>query len=190
PGSSTRGEGVRVAHTRPVLYGRYSAAITAPKSALGGVVTTFITMSDVKDEIDWEIVGQSATTAQSNIFYRGIEEVGIHGGTHALGGATSATHVYTIDWKPDVLTWSVDGKVVRTERRSESQRDSELTRAKFPDGPVQWYPNTPSIIQFSVWDGGDQPSAGTATWAGGPVNFGIGAIKAKYDYLEVQCYDD
>ena len=38
----------------------------------GGVVTAFITMSDVKDEIDWEFPGANTTAGQSNFFYQGI----------------------------------------------------------------------------------------------------------------------
>lgn len=46
---------------RPVKTGRW-----------GGVVTAFITMSDVKDEIDWEFPGANTTAGQSNFFYQGI----------------------------------------------------------------------------------------------------------------------
>ncbi|RKP02922.1 hypothetical protein CXG81DRAFT_7035, partial [Caulochytrium protostelioides] len=189
PGDTTRGEGVRIAHTRPVLYGRYSAAITAPKAALGGVVTTFITMSEEKDEIDWEIVGASGTTAQSNVFFRGVPETGVWGGTHDVGGQTDETHVYTIDWKPDVVVWSIDGKEVRRHTKAGSEFESDLTRAAGYSGKVQWFPTTPSMIQFSVWDGGNAPDPGTARWAGGPIDFS-NDIRAKYEYLDVQCYDD
>lgn len=38
----------------------------------GGVVTAFITMSDVKDEIDWEFPGAQTTEGQSNFFWQGV----------------------------------------------------------------------------------------------------------------------
>ena len=38
----------------------------------GGVITAFITMSDIKDEIDWEFPGAKTTEAQSNYFWQGI----------------------------------------------------------------------------------------------------------------------
>jgi hypothetical protein len=38
----------------------------------GGVVIAFITMSDIKDEIDWEFPGANITSAQSNYFWQGI----------------------------------------------------------------------------------------------------------------------
>jgi hypothetical protein len=38
----------------------------------GGVVTAFITMSDIKDEIDWEFPGATTTQGQSNFFWQGV----------------------------------------------------------------------------------------------------------------------
>ena len=38
----------------------------------GGVVTAFITMSDIKDEIDWEFPGNATTEGQTNWFWQGI----------------------------------------------------------------------------------------------------------------------
>ena len=37
-----------------------------------GVVTAFILLSDVKDEIDYEFVGTELTTAQNNYYFQGI----------------------------------------------------------------------------------------------------------------------
>lgn len=37
-----------------------------------GVVTAFITMSDIKDEIDWEFPGNRPTEGQSNFFWQGV----------------------------------------------------------------------------------------------------------------------
>jgi beta-glucanase (GH16 family) len=66
--NSKFGDGARISTTRYILYGRLTARIKT--STVPGLVTTFITMSDRKDEIDWEIVGGDSTTAQSNIFYK------------------------------------------------------------------------------------------------------------------------
>lgn len=38
----------------------------------GGVVTAFITMSDIKDEIDWEFPGAQTSEGQTNYFWQGI----------------------------------------------------------------------------------------------------------------------
>lgn len=37
-----------------------------------GVVSAFILLSDVKDEIDFEFVGTDLETAQSNFYFQGI----------------------------------------------------------------------------------------------------------------------
>jgi hypothetical protein len=37
-----------------------------------GVVTAFITMSDIKDEIDWEFPGNATTEGQTNFFWQGF----------------------------------------------------------------------------------------------------------------------
>lgn len=37
-----------------------------------GVVTAFITMSNIKDEIDWEFPGAKTTQGQTNFFWEGI----------------------------------------------------------------------------------------------------------------------
>ena len=38
----------------------------------GGVVTAFITMSDIRDEIDWEFPGNKTTEGQTNYFWQGV----------------------------------------------------------------------------------------------------------------------
>jgi beta-glucanase (GH16 family) len=48
---STAAQGVRMSTTRYIHYGRFSVEMAA--IPVGGVVTTFITMSPVQDEIDW-----------------------------------------------------------------------------------------------------------------------------------------
>lgn len=47
--------------------------------------------------------------------------------------------VSQIDWQPKTLTFSIDGKVVRTIKQSDAMDPSGISR----------YPNTPSRIQLS-----------------------------------------
>ena len=62
--------GTLLASTTYMWYGKVSATL---KSSRGpGVVTAFILLSDVKDEIDYELVGTDLTTAQSNFYYQGV----------------------------------------------------------------------------------------------------------------------
>jgi beta-glucanase (GH16 family) len=61
--------GTRISSTKYVHYGTITA--TAKASKWSGVVTAFITMSNVKDEIDWEWPGTKTTEVQSNFFFQG-----------------------------------------------------------------------------------------------------------------------
>jgi beta-glucanase (GH16 family) len=53
---ATQGQavGVRLSTLRYMLYGRITARMRA--IPLPGAVTTFITMSERQDEIDWEVI--------------------------------------------------------------------------------------------------------------------------------------
>lgn len=64
--------GTLLGSTSYVWYGKVTAQM---KSSRGrGVVTAFILMSDVKDEIDFEFVGTDLKTAQSNFYFQGIPD--------------------------------------------------------------------------------------------------------------------
>jgi len=154
--------GTRLSSTRYVHYGTISATLKTGR--WGGVVTAFITMSDIKDEIDWEFPGSTTTQAQSNFFWQGIIPTDkTDGATHSgLSDTYSNFHDYTIDWQPDTLTFSIDGKAVRTVKKSDTV-DSK---------GVAHYPTTPSRVQLSIWPAGITGTpAGTVTWAGGMINW-------------------
>lgn len=55
--------GTKISSTRAVLYGNIVAKIRSGKWA--GVVTAFITMSGVADEIDWEFPGNRTNVGQT-----------------------------------------------------------------------------------------------------------------------------
>jgi beta-glucanase (GH16 family) len=62
--------GTLLSSTHYVWYGKISVTMTSSQGP--GVVTAFILMSDVKDEIDFEFVGDDVSKAQSNYYYQGI----------------------------------------------------------------------------------------------------------------------
>lgn len=64
--------GTLLTSTQYVWYGKVTATMTTSQGA--GVVTAFILMSDVKDEIDFEFVGTDVQTAQSNYYFQGIPD--------------------------------------------------------------------------------------------------------------------
>jgi hypothetical protein len=62
--------GTLLASTFYVWYGKICATMSTSQGQ--GVVTAFIMMSDVKDEIDFEFIGNDAENAQSNWYSQGV----------------------------------------------------------------------------------------------------------------------
>ena len=62
--------GTLLASTHYVWYGKICAKMTTSQGK--GVVTAFIMMSDVKDEIDFEFIGVDIENAQSNYYSQGV----------------------------------------------------------------------------------------------------------------------
>ncbi|KAI9633273.1 concanavalin A-like lectin/glucanase domain-containing protein, partial [Dioszegia hungarica] len=154
--------GSKISSTKYIMYGQIDFTMQTSKWA--GVVSAAITMSDVKDEIDWEWPGTATSEAQTNIWFLGIANY-----TNTLGqkvemGTNTAEgfHTYTLNWQPDYLQWLIDGRVVRTINRADTLSSS---------GRYE-YPSTPSRIQLSIWPGGIPASAqGTIDWAGGLIQW-------------------
>jgi hypothetical protein len=83
-----RSVGTVLASTVYMWYGTVKARL---KTARGrGVVTAFILLSDVKDEIDYEFVGVDLQTAQNNYYFQGIPKCKWSAGA---GPGSSARHV-------------------------------------------------------------------------------------------------
>ncbi len=49
-----------------------SISIIVKAGRWSGVVAAFITMSDIKDEIDWEFPGNATNQGQTNFFWQGV----------------------------------------------------------------------------------------------------------------------
>jgi len=64
--------GTVLASTVYMWYGTVKARIKTSKDA--GVITAFILLSDVKDEIDYEWVGNELSVAQTNFYFQGIPD--------------------------------------------------------------------------------------------------------------------
>jgi beta-glucanase (GH16 family) len=62
--------GTLLASTSYMWYGNVQAKFKTSRGQ--GVVTAFILLSDVKDEIDYEFVGADLEVAQSNYYFQGI----------------------------------------------------------------------------------------------------------------------
>jgi len=175
--------GTRLSSTRYVYYGTITARLKTGR--WDGVVTAFITMSDIRDEIDWEWPGSNTTTAQSNFFWQGVIPNKTQGETHAgLSDTFSNYHDYTIDWQPDQLTWLIDGNSVRILKKSDTVDSNGMPH----------YPSTPSRIQLSLWPAGIAGiPQGTVTWSGGMINWNdpdykaAGHFYASVNQVTVNC---
>ncbi|KIX04468.1 uncharacterized protein Z518_05336 [Rhinocladiella mackenziei CBS 650.93] len=176
--------GTLLASTHYVWYGKTSAKFSTAAGA--GVVTAFILLGDSKDEIDFEFVGVELESAQTNFYSQGVTNYDNGGNTTGLSDVHENMHEYEIDWTPDTITWSIDGKQVRTLDR-ESTWNATANRYS--------YPQTPSRVQLSLWPGGlPSNGEGTIEWAGGLVQWDSpymtnGYYYAAFDEVSIECYD-
>jgi len=107
--------GTLLASSTYMWYGNVKAKFKTSRGK--GVVTAFILLSDVKDEIDYEFVGSGLGDAQTNYYFQGITNYN-NGGNISLSDTFNNYHTYEIDWTPDEITWKIDGQVGRSKKRS------------------------------------------------------------------------
>lgn len=168
-----------------IFYGKISVKMKTSHRA--GVVSDFILMSNVKDEIDYEFVGTQLETAQTNYYYEGI----LDWHNEKNGAVDSSTydnfHTYTVDWTPESVSWIIDGTTVRTLNKA----DTLNTTTNF-----YHYPQTPARVQLAIWPGGaSNQGEGTIEWAGGPIDWNApdltdpGYYYVEVESVEVECYD-
>ncbi|KAL2017265.1 hypothetical protein VTK56DRAFT_2377 [Thermocarpiscus australiensis] len=176
--------GTVLATTRYMWYGNVKAKLKTSRGA--GVVTAFILLSDVKDEIDYEFVGVDLNTAQTNYYFQGIPNYDNSANISVSSDTYDNFHEYEIQWTPDEIRWLVDGKLGRTKKRSETWNATSN----------QWaFPQTPARVQISIWPGGLESNAqGTIDWAGGLIDWNSEEIKnygyyfATFAEVSVECY--
>lgn len=175
--------GTLIASVPYTWYGKMSAKMTTSQGK--GVVTAFIMMSDVKDEIDFEWIGVDLENAQSNYYSQGVTVY-----TNSKNLSTSNTamneHEYTIDWSPEQISWAIDGQEMRVVKKSDTWN---ATSNRFD------YPQTPSRVMFSLWPAGLPSNAeGTINWAGGVIDWNSPYMQNGYYYarvseVNIECYD-
>ncbi|CAO1623890.1 unnamed protein product [Parajaminaea phylloscopi] len=154
---------VKLSTTRHMLYG--DVEVKLRHNATVGVVMAFITMSSIKDEIDWEFTTADPKNAQTNYFSLGIPKLGNGEDVGPQGLDVSQWNTYGLNWQADRLQWRINGQVVRTLKQSDAG-DS--------------YPRSPSRIQLSVWAGGNATlPEGTRQWAGGDISYDTPEYKAN-----------
>lgn len=176
--------GTLMSYNHYVWYGKTTARMKTSRGK--GVVTAFIFMSDVKDEIDFEFIGAELGTAETNYYFQGITDY-TNGDAHEISDTFAEYHTYEIDWKPESITWSIDGKPIRT-----LERDSTFNET----ANRYEYPQTPARMQMSLWPAGLPTNGeGTIEWAGGLIDWKHpdvqkhGYYYAMVDEVTVECYE-
>ncbi|CCH42309.1 putative glycosidase crf2 [Wickerhamomyces ciferrii] len=176
--------GTVLSSTRFVWYGNIKARLKTSRDR--GVVSAFITFSNIQDEIDFEFVGYELEEAETNYYYQAILNYK-NGENSTLSNTFENYHDYEIDWTPEQITWSIDGKEVRTLKKEDTYNETSKT---------YYYPQTPSRVQVSLWPAGQNTNGvGTIEWAGGLVNWDSEDVKEHGYYymvlqsMEITCYD-
>jgi beta-glucanase (GH16 family) len=107
------------ASARTFGHGRFEAEIRAARGS--GIVTGFfLHRASPRQEIDIELTGDDPHRMLVNVYFNpgddgAAMEFGYRGSPCRIDLGFDATldfHLYTIDWRPGCITWSVDGRPV------------------------------------------------------------------------------
>ncbi|KAJ1966362.1 putative glycosidase CRH2 [Dipsacomyces acuminosporus] len=176
--SDGKGFGATVINTRAIQYGTVSTVMRSG-SVSGGVVSSFIIRNDaIGDEIDFEFVGADKSTVQSNYYWHNQLDYTKMVKSPVLPDTTKEFHTYQIQWTPEQIEWSVNGKPFRTVKRSETWDPASKTFK---------YPDSEAYVSYSIWDGGSQ-AKGTSDWAGGLVQWNQSPFVMAIKSIEVSCF--
>lgn len=135
-----------------MLYGKYVMRMRVAKG--GGIISAFFLWKNNSElpevfweEVDIEAFGKNnAESWQSNII-TGLNPRVTSEQTHTAGFSLGEDyHVFTLEWAPGSVTWSVDGNVVRTANAANSDQADDLVN--------------PSQMRFNFW------ASESVEWAG------------------------
>jgi GR25 family glycosyltransferase involved in LPS biosynthesis len=127
---------------QPFGHGRFEAEIKAARGS--GLITGFFLYRDSpRQEIDVELLGNDPSRMLVNVYFNpGDDGVTLNFGYRGspcwieLGfDSTQNFHHYAIDWRPERITWSVDGRVVHQ-------------RAGWDPTPI---PHLPMRLHANLW---------------------------------------
>lgn len=130
-------------------YGYYAVCMKPARGS--GLVSSFFTYTNDPrwDEIDIEFLGKDTTKVQFNYYTDGV---GNHEKLYDLGfDAAEDFHVYAFEWKPDSITWYVDGVAVYSVNQD------------IPEYPQQIMINIWNCIGHDDWTGALDDGALPAT---------------------------
>ncbi|KAK4049707.1 putative glycosidase CRH2 [Microbotryomycetes sp. JL201] len=180
--------GTSLYSTRSVWYGNVTSRIRS--SGERGVVTSLSLISGTRDEIVWEFTG-AVDSASTNYFWRGqpvqtasgpqLQDVDV-----SMPDRSAEYHNFGISWTPETITWSIDGKNVRTVSKKDTFQ---------PDLGLYSYPSTPSRIQLKIFAVDVDAPLALQEWAGGGVDYrshtylADGYFASRVKWVNVECFD-
>lgn len=141
-----------------------------------GIISSIVLQSQDLDEVDWEWIGGQEGKVQMNYFGKGNTTTYDRMIEAPVATTQTETHTYALDWKPESLTWIIDGKPVRT-----------LNFADANGGRT--YPQTPCNVRIGNWPGGDSKDKGTVEWAGGVTDYTKAPFKMTVESVKVTNYN-
>lgn len=152
------------------LYGRFAAKIR-PSNVSGLITGIFLHRNSPHQEIDIEFLGKDTTKILVNVFYNpGVNGTKLEYGYRGtptlieLGfDASKNFHSYEIEWKENIISWFVNGKVV-------------YQRILWNPTPI---PDLPMEFNINLWYSRSKELAGNIDLSKIPSNTGIKSICIK-----------
>jgi hypothetical protein len=122
-----------------------------------GIISSMMWLSDILDEVDFEMFGTKGGEVATNFFGKGVQKF-TNGGEHKVDGDIREEYYnYTTVWTEEKLDWWINGVNVRTLNAADAGKD---------------YPQTPMRLSLGIWAGGDPNlPEGTRQWAGGDTDY-------------------
>jgi hypothetical protein len=161
--------GTRLSIVDTLHYGRIEATLKVSPGM--NVVSSFILMAENKDEIDFEFVQNTlnkTNVIQTNYFYKGIPIFDKNAKMYKTKNPLADFyHTYSINWTPDFYEWRFNNYTLRKLFRNETKN----------------YPDSPSKIQFGIWEAKPSSWAGTGiNWNSQPYILSIKSLKLSCNY--------
>ena len=161
--------GTRVSIAETLHYGKIEATLKISPGM--NVVSSFILMAENKDEIDFEFVQNTLNKTniiQTNYFYKGIQIFDKNAKMYKTKNPLADFyHTYSINWTPDFYEWCFNNYTLRKLFRNETKN----------------YPNSPSKIQFGIWEAKPSSWAGTGiNWHSQPYILSIKSLRVSCNY--------
>lgn len=171
-----------ISASKYIMFGKVTVVTKASPGV--GIVSSFILESDDLDEIDWEWLGGTDTSVESNFFGKGNTTAYDRAIYQNVADPIGTWHTYTIDWTAESIKWYIDNALVRT--------------LNYGDPLAvygQNFPQTPMKVKLGSWVGcadaaaaADPATAGTCSWAGGPADWSAAPFSMLVKSVTIEDY--